>query len=112
MVSAGTRVLVLLLPAVLLATFVASRARADQLDTDIRLFTVLTAINLAGYDDGLGSPSDSPVRRAIRTELSAFDGSSLSLLKTFYDQNKRGESRQHSLAIRLLCAGQRGAAKL
>lgn len=89
MVSAGTRVLVLLLLAVLLATFVASRARADQLDTDIRLFTVLTAINLAGYDDGLGSPSDSPVRRAIRTELSAFDGSSLSLLKTFYDQNKR-----------------------
>ena len=27
-------------------------AQTNQLDSDIRLFTVLTAINLAGYDDG------------------------------------------------------------
>jgi hypothetical protein len=39
-----------------------ARAQDEQLSADVRLFTVLTAINLAGFDDGLGSPSDSPVR--------------------------------------------------
>ncbi len=87
MIAEKTRIFALLVAAA--AVFPASRARADQLDTDIRLFTVLTAINLAGYDEGLGSPSDSPVRRAIRDELSDFDGSSLALLKTFYQENKR-----------------------
>ncbi len=84
-----TRILTLLLVPAVAVLIPVSHARADQLDTDIRLFTVLTAINLAGYDEGLGSPSDSRVRRAIRNELSDFDGSSLSLLKTFYEQNKR-----------------------
>ena len=91
MAAVKTRVVRFLLPALIAASWSLPPAWADQLDTDIRLFTVLTAINLAGYDEGLGSPSDSPVRRAIRDELSDFDGSSLSLLKTFYEQNKRDD---------------------
>ena len=92
MVPVKIPVIRFLLPALLAASGSLSPARADQLDTDIRLFTVLTAINLAGYDEGLSSPSDSPVRRAIREELSDFDGPSLALLKTFYEQNKRQEA--------------------
>ncbi len=59
----------------------------DQLLTDIRLFTVLTAINMAGYDTGFGSPSDSAVRRVVREDLKGFQGSSLTRLKNFYQQN-------------------------
>ncbi len=66
-------------------------AQISQLDSDIRLFTVLTAINLAGYDDGLGSPSDSPVRQAVRDDLEDFQGSSLRLLKNFYEQHKSSD---------------------
>ena len=73
----------ILLPAAPLAA-----QEGNQLDGDIRLFTVLTALNVAGYDQGLGSPSDSPVRQAIREDLKDFDGSSLTLLKNFYQQFK------------------------
>ncbi len=58
-----TRVLLLGWLLVLGADWFSLTAQTNQLDSDIRLFTVLTAINLAGYDDGLGSPSDSPVRQ-------------------------------------------------
>ena len=73
----------ILLPAAPLAA-----QEGNQLDGDIRLFTVLTALNVAGYDQGLGSPSDSPVRQAIREDLKDFDGSSLALLRNFYEQFK------------------------
>ena len=61
-----------------------ARAQENQLDADIRLFTVLTAINMAGFDDGFGSPSDSPVRAAIREDLKDFNGSSLELLRNAF----------------------------
>ena len=107
-----TRVAVLLAQAVFL-TALAAPARAapaggDQLDTDIRLFTVLAAINLAGYDDGLGSPSDSPARLAIRKDLASFNGSSLPLLKTFYEQNRREDAAgtlAQYVSYALVCEG-------
>lgn len=77
----------------------------NQLDGDIRLFTVLTALNLAGYDQGLGSPSDSPVRQAIREDLKDFDGSSLTLLKNFYEQFKQddpGENLSQYISFALI----------
>lgn len=69
------------------AVLSAQAGEDDQLLTDIRLFTVLTAINLAGYDTGFGSPSDSAVRRVVRDDLKGFQGSSLTRLKNFYQQN-------------------------
>jgi len=63
----------------------------DQLLTDIRLFTVLTAINVAGYDTGFGSPSDSAVRRVVRGDLKDFRGPSLTRLKNFYQQNLQND---------------------
>ncbi len=81
-------------------------AQGDQLDTDIRLFTVLTAINMAGFDDGLGSPSDSPVRSAIREDLKDIKGSSLELLRNAYQQFKQddpGENLSQYISFALLC---------
>jgi tetratricopeptide (TPR) repeat protein len=83
-------------------------AEGNQLDTDIRLFTVLSAINAAGYDDGYGSPSDSLVRHAVREALADFNGSSLTLLKNFYEENKLadpGENLAQYVSFALLCDG-------
>lgn len=56
-----------------------------QLDADPRMFAVLTAINMVGYDDGLGTRGDSLVRQAVRQALADFDGESLKLLRTAYE---------------------------
>jgi tetratricopeptide (TPR) repeat protein len=83
-----------------------SAAESDQLDADIRLFTVMAAINAAGYDDGYSSPSDSPVRHAVREALADFQGSSLTLLKNFYEQNKLadpGENLAQYVSFALIC---------
>jgi tetratricopeptide (TPR) repeat protein len=104
------------LPKVLLALVVvigwlglpALAAEGNQLDTDIRLFTVLAAVNAAGYDDGYASPSDSPVRHAVREALTDFQGSSLTLLKNFYEENKLpdpGENLAQYVSFALLCDG-------
>jgi hypothetical protein len=83
-------------------------AEGDQLDADIRLFTVLAAINAAGYDDSYSSPSDSPVRHAVREALADFQGSSLTLLKNFYAENKLadpGENLSQYVSYALICDG-------
>jgi tetratricopeptide (TPR) repeat protein len=88
-------------------------AEGDQLDADIRMFTVMAAINAAGYDDGYNSPSDSPVRHAVREALLEFEGSSLTLLKNFYQENKLsnpGENLSQYVSYSLLCDGPPGFA--
>jgi hypothetical protein len=83
-------------------------AEGDQLDADIRLFTVMAAINAAGYDDGYSSPSDSPVRHAVREALADFQGSSLTLVRNFYAQNKLadpGENLAQYVSFALTCDG-------
>ncbi len=63
-------------------------AEQGQLDSDITLFTVLAAINVAGYDYGIDLPSASSTRVGVRNDLKEFKGSSLELLKNFYQQHK------------------------
>lgn len=63
-------------------------AEQGQLDSDLTLFTVLAAINVAGYDAGIDSPSGSPVRLAVRRDLKGFHGPTLELLRNFYQQHK------------------------
>jgi tetratricopeptide (TPR) repeat protein len=85
-----------------------ARAAENQLDSDIRLFTVLAAINAAGYNDGFNSPSDSPVRNAVREALADFQGTSLTLLRNFYEQNKLsdpGENLSQYVSYALICDG-------
>lgn len=73
------------------ADLAAQQNEGDQLLTDIRLFTVLTAINISGYDNGLGSPSDSVVRRVVRDDLKDFRGHSRTQLRNFYQQFLRDD---------------------
>lgn len=73
------------------ADLAAQQNEGDQLLTDIRLFTVLTAINVSGYDKGLGSPSDSAVRRVVRDDLKDFRGHSRTQLRNFYQQFLRDD---------------------
>lgn len=56
----------------------------EQLNTDVRMFTVMAAINIAGYDDGINATSDSPVRKAVRDDLSELDAAVVTRLKTFF----------------------------
>ncbi len=77
-----------ILAALLAAGFALAQEQEQQLDADIRMFTVMAAVNVAGYDDGFGAPQDSLVRQAVRTELESFDGPSRRLLTTAYEQFK------------------------
>jgi tetratricopeptide (TPR) repeat protein len=81
----------LVLPAILAVAFV---ARADQpelgqLDASPTLFTVMAAINAAGYDADVSSPNNHPLRDAIRAELAKRKIPSLPALKDFFQAHKR-----------------------
>jgi tetratricopeptide (TPR) repeat protein len=81
----------LVLPAILAVAFV---ARADQpelgqLDASPTLFTVMAAINAAGFDADLASPNNHPLRNAIRAELSKRKIPSLPALKEFFENHRR-----------------------
>ncbi|MBI3664706.1 MAG: hypothetical protein HY236_00525 [Acidobacteria bacterium] len=90
------RIFALLLPIAVAAWSVgpARGAEQGQLDSDVTLFTVMAAINAAGYDAGIDSPSASPVRAAVRQELKTFNGPSLEQLKNFYQQYKLDDPAQ------------------
>ncbi len=83
-------------------------AEENQLDTDVRMFTVMAAINVAGYDDGVGARGDSPVRQAVRRRLESFDGPSKKLLQTAYEQFRLrdpAENLSQFVTYALLCQG-------
>jgi len=64
-----------------------------QLDASPSLFTVMAAVNAAGYDAGLDSPNADPLRKAVRDELAKRQIPSLAKLKDFYaDHRKRTSS--------------------
>ena len=60
----------------------------EQLINDIRMFTVMAAINVGGYEDGLSAPSDSQVRKDLRRDLESIDRNITARLQTFYQQHK------------------------
>jgi tetratricopeptide (TPR) repeat protein len=61
----------------------AAPAQQGQLDASPSLFTVMAAINAAGYDADLDSPNNSPLRKAVRAELAKRDIPSLPAIKEF-----------------------------
>ncbi len=58
-------------------------AEEGQLDASVSLFTVLAAINAAGYDADLGSAANHPLRAAVRRELAAKQLPILAELKAY-----------------------------
>jgi len=68
----------------------AARAQQQlgQLDASPTLFTVMAAINAAGYDADLDSTSNHPLRKAVRDELAKENIPSLGALKRFFAQHR------------------------
>jgi tetratricopeptide (TPR) repeat protein len=66
----------------------AAPAETGQLDASPSLFTVMAAINAAGYDADLNSPNGHPIRLAIRQELAKRNIPSLEAIKEFVAKHK------------------------
>jgi tetratricopeptide (TPR) repeat protein len=63
----------------------------NQLDDNEALFTVLAAINMAGYDDQINAVSTSAFRHTLRTELATRNLNSVADLKRFFREHKLGD---------------------
>ena len=92
----------ILFPAIL-ALWLASPAlpaETGQLDASPTLFTVMAAINAAGYSADLSSSNNHPLRDQIRAELAKRNIPSLPALKEFFERHrKRSDSQELSQYI-------------
>ena len=75
---------VALLAALVLAGPAHLRAETLQLESNELLFDVMTAINAAGYDEGINLPDNNPLRKKVRDYLAGRKLSVLPELKLFY----------------------------
>src|SRR6266852_1938533 len=86
----------------------ASAAETGAIDASPSLFTVMAAINAAGYKADLSSPNNHGIRAAVQTELAKRDIPSLPALKDFFDKHrKRTDSQELSqyISFALSCSG-------
>src|SRR5215813_7214557 len=61
----------------------------NQLDSNEALFTVMAAINAAGYDAQADAISNSPFRRTLRTELGSKKLDSIVALNRFFRDHQQ-----------------------
>jgi tetratricopeptide (TPR) repeat protein len=73
-----------------LATITA-HAQNASMEVNPTLFAVMAAINAAGYDADLESPSNSPVRKLIRQYIAEKKPASLDLLTQFYASHRKSD---------------------
>ncbi len=79
-----------LVPSLLLLLAVPqSRAEQAQLDSSETLFTVMAAINAAGYDADLASPANHPLRGQVRRYLASRNLPSVAKLKEFFEAHRQ-----------------------
>jgi tetratricopeptide (TPR) repeat protein len=74
----------LLVLAIALNPLPSAAGEKGQLDADPALFTVMAAINAAGYDAEVDSPGNSPLRKLVRDYLKTREGPALTELTRFY----------------------------
>lgn len=67
------------------------------IDSDIRIFSVVTALNVAGFDVELGSQYH-PVRTEIRKIANNLDPDLVRRMKAFYVSHKAGAADEDQLA--------------
>ena len=68
-------------------------APQGQLDGSKSLFAVLAAINVAGYDAELNSPSTHPLREQLRKSIEARDLKSVRYLKQFFAEHRKPDPK-------------------
>jgi tetratricopeptide (TPR) repeat protein len=66
----------------------AAPAETGQLDASPTLFTVMAALNAAGFDADLNSPNNHPIRNAIRDELAKRNIPSLEAIKAYVAKHR------------------------
>ncbi len=69
----------------------ARAAEQGQLDASPSLFTVLAAINVAGYNAELDSPSNHPLRQMIRKEIAAKHLPVVDQIRVFYESHRQND---------------------
>ncbi|MBI3207543.1 MAG: tetratricopeptide repeat protein [Candidatus Solibacter usitatus] len=75
-------------------------AEPAAMDSNAALFSVLAAINAAGYDADLQSAANHPLRQAVRKAIAAKEIPSLAAIKRFYRERKQEtDTRTLSLFI-------------
>lgn len=86
----------ILFPAILALWLVspALSAETGQLDASPTLFTVMAAINAAGYSADLSSSNNHPLRDQIRAELAKRNIPSLPALKEFFERHRKRTDTQ------------------
>jgi tetratricopeptide (TPR) repeat protein len=95
--SATVRPFSLLLAASLFASPAAAQQPQDQLDASPALFSVLAALNAAGYSEGLNSPNTHPLRRQMLAWVEQRKPPSLDKIRDFVSE-RRAESPAAELA--------------
>jgi tetratricopeptide (TPR) repeat protein len=68
------------------------RGGEGQLDASETLFTVLAAINAAGYDADLESPASHPFRKTLREEIARRNPPSLAKIREFYVEHRQEDA--------------------
>ena len=84
-----SRAVALLLLSAAVPAFSQAPKPDNPLDSNEALFTVLAAINAAGFDDQIDSPSNSPERKRVREYLAGQKLDCLSDLKRFVRDHKQ-----------------------
>src|SRR5215475_2166228 len=86
----------------------AAPAESGQLDASPTLFTVMAALNAAGFDADINSPNNHPLRKAIRDELAKRNIPSLEAIKSYVAKHKlRSETAEFGQYVSFaLSAGQ------
>lgn len=81
---------------------------AGSLDASESLFTVMAAINAAGYKAEASSPNNHPLRDAVQQELAKRQVPSLARIKDFFDRHRRRtdtEELSQYVSFALSCSG-------
>ena len=81
--------LLAVLPFLAACAFSQAPAPGNQLDASESIFTVLAAINAAGYDAEIDSLSNSPLRKAVRDRIAAQNLEVVQELKRFVRDHKQ-----------------------
>ena len=85
---------ILLLGCLLIGGVLRLPAQEIVADPNPQLFTVLAAINVAGYDTGMDRPEGMPLRAAARQELAQRTIPSLPALQEFYRSHRLADPAQ------------------
>ena len=83
-------------------------AESGQLDASPSLFTVMAAINAAGYKADLASPNNHGIREEIQRELAKREIPSLAALKDFFERHRKrtdGLELSQYISFALSCSG-------